>query len=451
MGRALATPEAARVFRREEANMNEAKGAVRGAMIILLGAVALGAVACGDDEETTSGATTTAGAGGSGTTGAGGSSTTGSGGSSAGGAGGGATTGSGGSAATCLDAGAFDDDFALTDDALCVVAAYTADVVLGYDVDADYTREPSWGRHGGLVTMTPTASGASIERWTAPAGAGGALTKQAESVTLTFPAGSFVGAQAFDLPFFGWTALSYTGAFPDTKGEVFLVKGSALEASYPVNGLYAIAGLGSANEGRLVYSGLGALGDANGDTTGLYAADSCGSVGMDPRLSPDGDASCGASLAIAAWGDASGPIAADASGNLFAVDTSFDGTQELRGFAASTIARGAGPASGDVVMALPGFGVSIAALAPTDAAPGLLAFQPSDPNTYEALDVVEQRFTIDGATITPSDPTDAPKKLLHFTTANTPAHLVADGAGRLWMGVPASDTSTRFYVIARKP
>ena len=232
---------------------------------------------------------------------------------------------------------------------------HAADVVLGFDAPTGFTRAPSWGRHGGPLTLTPGAAGAvDVVRWAVPADPMGMLTSQKTTVAAMIPAGSFLGAQAIDLPFFGWTAIGYTGAYPVTQGKALLLHDATIDASYDVNGFYAAAGVAAmGGEGRLLYTGLSALNDAAKSVNGLYAADSCGMTGMSPRLVPNGDASCKGPVEIAAWDDASGPVVVDSLGDVFVEMSTFGGMQELRGFAAKTAARGAGAAAGDVMMDSP--------------------------------------------------------------------------------------------------
>jgi hypothetical protein len=196
--------------------------------------------------------------------------------------------------------------------------------------------------------------------------------------------------------------------------------------------------------GRIVYSGASALDDAQAAVNGLYAADSCGSPGADPRLEPKADKSCGAPLLVSSWGDASGPVAADGAGDVFAVMTSFSGDQEARAFAASTIARGAPATKGDTLFTLPGFGSALAALSPDANGEGLVAFQPNDPQSYAALDVVAQRYTSKGGAITPKD---APAKLLTLATPGTQLAMFADDQERIWVG--GGKDKTTWVVLAR--
>lgn len=365
---------------------------------------------------------------------------------SAGGAGGAtASSGSGGSgggpAVTCLDASTIADVLTLEDDTLCAVARYDAAEALGFNA-------PSWGAHGGPLTLHAAMDNTfDLVRWTPPAGATGALTKKATHVDGMVPMGAFLGNQAVDLPFFGWTAIVWTGAFPDVAGEILLVKGGAVEERYATAGAYATAGIAAANaQGRLLLTGLSTIGDKTAGANGLYAADTCGTAAM-PALVPGQDASCKAPIGVAAWGDASGPVVADHDGNAFVIMSSFDGTQEARGFDAASIARGAGPTAGTKLFTLPGFGSNLAALAPTSSAPGLVVFQPTNGTTYKPEDVIEQPYTTTGGKLAA---VGAPKTMIKAATLDAFLYVMVDAQERLWVGTDTTAGAT-YVVLARKP
>jgi hypothetical protein len=165
-----------------------------------------------------------------------------------------------------------------------------------------------------------------------------------------------------------------------------------------------------------------------------------------PRLLPEGDPACEPPIEVAAWGEFSGPVAADRDGNVIAVMSSFStGDQEARGFAASAVARGEPAVSGDLLFKLPGYGMSLAALAPeAGGGAGLVVFQPSD-GMAGPLDVVGQRYVVEGATLKPEGSVSTLLKLAKPATSLT--LLTGEGA-RIWVGVPVSG-ATRFVVLAR--
>jgi hypothetical protein len=391
----------------------------------LVGAALLLAVmGCGDDED--AGATTTS------------SSSSFS--SGPGGTGGGGGAGGGGSA--CLDPSLYADLFTIEDPDLCAVALYDADLDLGFAI------VPTWGRHGGPMTVDLGANGeVDVARWELPAGPTGALTMKTTAIPVGVPANAFVGAQAIDLPFFNWTAVSWAGQFPSIEGEVVLAEGAAIEQRYDVQSLFSGIGLAAASgQGRFVSTGLSPLEDPMVSKSALYAADSCGTEGMSPRLLPEGDGSCGPPIEVASWGDSSGPLAADRDGNVFVVLASFgSGDQEARGFAAAEVGRGTPPAAGAMLFKVPGYGASLSALAPANDAPGLLAFQPSD-GMAGPLDVIVQRYSAGGGSIKTEGGTST---LLKLGKPGTPVVLMSDDQDRLWAACPAGAGGTRFVVLAR--
>lgn len=388
---------------------------------------------CTDDPETSGSTTSTGGSGG-----AGGATDTG-GTTGTGGAGGTTTT----TALACLPDAATAALFTLGASDLCAIAVFTSSGAINY-------QQPTWGAHGGplLVSPGPGDGEVTLDRWTPPAGASGEITIESTTLAAGIPAGAFAGAEALDLGFRAGTAISYSGAFPDTAGELVIAKGTDTTERYPVNALFSMIVLpkaGDATSGRLAHTGMSALGDAAAGANGLYAADDC----MGTFL-PNAQPACGAPIEVAAWGDASGPAVADAAGNAFVVMTSFAGDQEGRAFAADAIAEGAPASEGDVLFTLGGFGQSLAALAPDAAAPGIVAFQPSDASSFEALDVLEIRYSVKDGHVTAES---QPKPLLTFPKANTPVAMLTDPEGRLWVGVPVDDgggATTTFVVLARK-
>ncbi|AUX45622.1 uncharacterized protein SOCE26_071170 [Sorangium cellulosum] len=346
--------------------------------------------------------------------------------------------GGGGPSAGCVDARSHEALFSLADPGWCAVAVYRTDEELGY---ASLT----WGRHGGPMLVRNDAQGAvEIVRLTPPDGADGELAAARSTIDVDIPEGAFLGGQALDLPFFGWTAISWTSAFPDTLGELLLLdERAAAAARYEVNGLFAAAAV----EGRFLHTGLSPLGDPAAGPNGLYAADTCGAAGQDARLLPEGDSSCAAPAAVAAWGDNSGPVAADLRGNVFAVLPSSDGAQQARGFAAGAVARGAGPAEGDVLFTLPGVGTGLAAIAPEGNAPGLLVFQPASIDPYEALAPVAVPYSADGSRVQ----TDGePRTFIELATPGTSVSLLTDEKNHLWIGGPLPDGGFLFAVAARR-
>ncbi|HXU61848.1 MAG TPA: hypothetical protein VN962_09125 [Polyangia bacterium] len=349
-----------------------------------------------------------------------------------------AAGGAGGQAlAPCLDPSAFASSFTIADPAFCAVALYTAPESLG-------SQAPTWGSHGGpLVVQTATGTDVTLERWTAPAGNTGALTVQTTPIASAVPAGAYLGVQALDLPFFGWTAISWINPFPMTTGKFEMIANGTIATSYDVNGPFSVIAVpADASLGRLIYTGLSPLGTATTNMNGLYAADACSS----PSPALGAGTGCAAPSLIAAWDEYSGPVAADSDGDVFAVMTSYtNGNQEARGFLASAVARGSGATAGTTLFTLPGYAASLAALSPSGTAPGLVVFQPVDSTSNHALDVIEQKFTTSNSALAVMG---TPTTFLTVASTHGLSFLV-DGAQRLW--VAASDTSSTTYVVlARK-
>ncbi|MBI4955454.1 MAG: hypothetical protein HY908_25755 [Myxococcales bacterium] len=372
---------------------------------------------------TTTSVTTTTSQGGSG--GAGGAE----------GGGGGTGGGGGGVPASCLDANLAADVFAIAEPGLCLVGKYTA------PFEVSYALSPSWGRHGGPLTVQAGSPAGSVDlgRWSAPLDQVGELTAQTTNVPLAIqaPGSVFVGPAAVDLPFANWTLVSWTGDFGSADGEALLLSGSSVAQRQPVAGLFSAVGVPSeAFLGRILHTSLTKLGAA-GDpqTAGLYAADICA------NLQP-----C-ATQEVATWGDANGPVKLDADGNAFAVQTTLSPAQlTLRAFAAASVAPGAGPASGVELFTLDGFGSELAALGPAAGAPGLIFFQPFDALAYDALDVVVAHYIVSGGLI---GAVGAPTPALTLTTPGTALTLMTDAAGRLWVGAVTAPGESTFYVLAR--
>ena len=374
------------------------------------------------------------GAGGQSAGGAGGQSLGGAGGQSLGGAGGHASAGAAGQA--CLDPSTFSSSFTVADSTFCAVAVYTAPEPISFQA-------PTWGSHGGpLVVQQATGTGVTLERWTAPAGATGTMTVQTTPVAAALPAGNFLGGQALDLPFFGWTAISWTAS--DFTGQFEMIASGAIVTTYTANGPYSAGAVAAASSlGRFFYSGLSPLGMPTLATNGLYAADACSS----PAQALGTGTGCTAPALVAAWGDSSGPVATDANGDVFAVLTSFaNGNQEARGFLASSVARGAAATTGVTLFTVGGYASSLAALSPTATASGLVVFQAIDSTTNAPQDVIEQKFTTGGslaATGTPSTLLTVPPALSQGFT------FMVDGSQRLWVAVNGT-SSTTYIVLARR-
>ncbi|MCC6522353.1 MAG: hypothetical protein IT373_06815 [Polyangiaceae bacterium] len=368
------------------------------------------------------------GAGGGGVGGAGGA------GASAGGAGGGAAGADAGGAAPCLDPSEYLAVLALDEPGLCVVGRYTA------PFEVSYALSPTWGRHGGPLVVRPGGApgAAELVRLDVPATQTGALVPLATEIPLDIVASGsvYLGAVAVDLPFGDWTLLSWTGDFGTSDGEVLMVSGTSVATRFAVQGFFDGVGLGAPSGGRLLYTGLGALAATPAPASpAVYAADFCAPLDL-----------C-AALPVATFGEANGPVAADEHGHVFAVETRFSsGDFTVRGFAASTVGVGAPPTDGVDLLTMPGFGSELAAMGEGAGAPGLVLFQPFDPVSYTALDVVGVRYITSGALVGTVGPAhDA----IVLTTPGTSVSLMSDTVGRLWLGAVTAPGETTFFVVAR--
>jgi hypothetical protein len=348
-----------------------------------------------------------------------------------------------GTAADCIDATSMAAFFTLKDDTKCLVAKY--------DVASGSLGSLTWGRHGGPLGFDGGAT-PRLVRFQVPATSTGAITTMTTDVAVSgVPSGAYWGGAAYDLPFFGWTAFSYTGTGAGFPGEVILVGSGGTLTRYHVNGFFSAAavGLSTTSGGRLIHTSVSPLGESAMTTNvgGLYAADSCGSAATTPRLVPGTDASCKAPFEIASWeAGSSGPVAVDPNENLFAINSKFGGKQELRGFERSTIARGAGPTSGTKIWSLDGYTSELVADG------SAVYFQAFD-TTYTALDVQTIAYAKSGTTISPVGDV---KTFLQLTKPGTTVSLVRDDSGRIWVGmsVPgtgdAGPTSSVFFVLRAK-
>jgi hypothetical protein len=305
---------------------------------------------------------------------------------------------------------------------------------------APFTTTPSWGRHGGPLTVEATTSEVSLTRWAK--GEGGALVGTTSVAPLTgVPADAFFGGLAMDfdsppgpscrgLPV---TALAWTGADFVNDGAIVTVGEDLSVASVTATGVFGMAAAG----GRLFYTGLSFPGGPTTDDLALYAA---GPTECSLTLTNGGEAD-------AAFGNAAGPVVADADGNLFATMTDFlAGTQTIRGYRAQAV-QGPTPLVGPVALAtFSGYGDAFAALRPHGGHAGLVLLQPNDADGLHE-DVLAVEYTTAGGSLQPG----AASTFLALTTPDQNLTLVV-GDDELWVGVTSGDPpSTTFSVVGRRP
>lgn len=386
-------------------------------------------VACTDEGEAD-----TTGTGGSdpSTGGAGAGTTEGGGGAASGG--GGAGGDGGGAPSSCLAADTFADAFTIESSGLCVVEIVTAD---GLEL-AGYGTSPTWGSHGGPLTVAQTETGLTLQRWTE---ADGELTAADEAVALKLPENAFLGPIALDVatPSDGKcgediaTVVAWTGADAATQGEIVTIVEDGDVSRQTTTGVFGLATVG----GRVFYTGTSAVGGPTEETLALYAADA--RVACDAGLDHVVD--------LDTWGLASGPTAVDTDGNLFAILTDYiEGTQEIRGYAAASVATTTAAVAGEPVGTTDGFGDALAAIAPAGEDPGLVVMQANAGAQFAHGDVIGFTYTFDAGEITAGDEA----VVLDLVAEDKNVVLFTDDAGRLWVGLSegtgAAAVST-FYVL----
>ncbi|NUP10166.1 MAG: hypothetical protein HOW73_29295 [Polyangiaceae bacterium] len=403
--------------------------------------VLLGAAACTDEGEADTSTSTGSGGDPVSTGGAGaGSSDGGSGGAGGGQGGAGGEGGEGGSAPlACLDASVTEGYFTISTDALCVVEVFTAnDLAL-----SGYGTAPTWGRHGGPLTFTATATGVTIQRWSESEA--GVLAPTDENVAVAdVPADAYWGPIAVevdtsseqDCPAATAVAMSWTGQDFFNEGEIVSVA-DATATSVTATGVFGMAASGE----RLFYTGLSEAGGPTNGMLALYAADA--------HSACTGGFAAGGS--IDAWGLAGGPVALDADGNLFAVLTDYTtSTQEIRAFDATEVEPGDPAVMGTEIATMDGYGDALAAVAPTATEPGIVATQPNLGKAGTHGEIVGIEYTVDAGVFTPG----ATSTLLDVTDADENVVLFTDDQGRLWVGLSRDEETNpvaTFFVLARPP
>ena len=408
---------------------------------------------CGSDAEPPAAQTTSSAGGGVG--GSGGGTGGGNGGGNGGGGGGGGVGGGVGGGAPiepCLDSGKYEDAFELTEPGLCVVARYEAPFIVGFD--ENYVElAPTWGRHGGPLTLKQTGTAFTLARWKLPPGAEGNLALDGTPAPIesaispmNAPASLFLNASATDLPFGDWTLVGWS-EFGTPKGEALLVGPKGIEQRLSTAGLYAVAGLHTQGRARILSASLSGLGQP-GSTVGLYASDFC----------PAGPTfgACGANSGsvknglVTKAGDASGPVTVDHAGHAFAVFPSLaSDEQTIMGYAAETIAPGAATPVATVLATLAGSGTSLAALAPSANEAGFAFFQPAQ--TFVPGNVLIQRYEVvqKGKALAPKG---APSNAIVPKAPGSDVRLMVDDKGRLWasLRVDPKQSKSSFFVIDRR-
>lgn len=361
-----------------------------------------------------------------------------------GGAGVGGSGGSGGEAPlACLNvAPSF---FTVEGDDLCIVQTFTAE---GLDLPS-YGTTPSWGAHGGPLTTSVNAANTSLtlSRWSfdrrsTDGQSGSTLTKADTTVPLTgVPADAFFGGLAVESDATGATcaddhvvSVAWSGGDFTTQGALVTVTPAGDAESVTATGVFGMAGIGPS----VFYTGLSEVGGPTNAVVGLYAASS---TACDAGLGTSGAVETG-------WGLATGPVASDSEGNLFAILTDYvTGQQAIHGYAADDVVAG-GAITGVELAELEGYGDAFAVVAPDGSEPGLLVLQPNAGKDGFNQDVVAIEYSSAGGALTAG----LSKTLLTLGEEDKNLTLMTDDQGHLWVGeTNAEGTSTTFYVLARPP
>ncbi len=178
-----------------------------------------------------------------------------------------------------------------------------------------------WGNHDGPVITTSDfaapASPLKVSRLTLPAEAVGPATRAELTSTLAtdLPEERFWTTEGFvDLPFGSLSMVSYSSSPPVFAGELLFYSKDydRVVSRAHVNGYYGGLGLVDGSTQRIVYTGLSKIASAplTDSENALWATNICGE-----SVAPTG--SCTDSVKLFGWAGNSGPVTADADGNVF--------------------------------------------------------------------------------------------------------------------------------------
>lgn len=205
-----------------------------------------------------------------------------------------------------------------------------------------------WGRHGGpmisdsfAVAGSPNAK-RGVARVAIPAsGTAATFTVATLADPSNVPAQRFAGLGLFDLPTTPLSIDSYTASGAGFPGELlgYDVTLQNLTSRAKVNGFFDGVGVATAGGDSIVYAGLSPLSAAASSTSenALYVSKICNGA-----LAPAGN--CPAPRKLITWSGSSGPVAADADGNVFVAASYYGNTP-------SDVVYGAPRANLDAVVA----------------------------------------------------------------------------------------------------
>ncbi len=165
-----------------------------------------------------------------------------------------------------------------------------------------------WGAHGGPA-VTAAGDGSRVLRYGAD---GVATTSLASVVPSGLPVHHFWGVDGFvDVPFAGLSLRGYTTSNDPFAGELLFFGAdlATVRGRANVNGFYSGLGIQNGDASALVYSGLSGLGASPtaASDNGLWTTKLCG----------ESTGTCAPSTKLLGWNGLSGPVAADADGNVF--------------------------------------------------------------------------------------------------------------------------------------
>jgi hypothetical protein len=336
---------------------------------------------------------------------------------------------------TFLDASTYADVFTI--DAhfpFGVVGRHTADI----DIPGSH-----WGRHGGpMVTSGVYAQTGTpaIHKWTIPSNATAAATVADTTFTPAsgIPSMLFYGADGMLDLFGGVSLLDYSAGGPPFTGEALLYNAAydTVGSRAYANGFYSGAGVTDGTKDVLVYSGLSPVTAAKSATSdnGLYAAPICNGKLL--------DGSCAASAKLFSWTGYSGPVVADANGNVFVAESLMGGATSDAVVAITQAQALAGTAVTPVDLAEVNSGgtSSLVAVAPTATANGWILGIGFD----SSAGVYAGSYTTALA-----KGTDSITKAIAPTAAVTAVSMFTDPTGDLWLAV-TTDTAGYYFELARK-
>lgn len=304
-----------------------------------------------------------------------------------------------------------------------------------------------WGRHGGpMVTAGVYGDGQppSVVRWSFPeVGDAPVRSERGIAIASGLPAEHFYGADGVvDMPFGALSLLSYTGFGDGFPGEALLYGEDLgrVVSRARVNGFYSGIGLEVGGRPRVVYSGLSPLASSATlvQDNGLYAAEVC-----QGQLAATG---CPAPRKLFGWQGQSGPVVADARGNVFvaAALTGAFATDAVFGLTRAEIGAAGAVVPVTLTHVNSGGTSSLAAMAPRDGAEGWLVgrgYDASRPFYATSYDEDAEGLAIGASFL---DAAIAPSPAAQAVT------VFADDEGDLWLAVVAS-SGGKYFELKHRP